>query len=52
MLRLHPDAGSRSVFAGVTNRLRGLSAASRASPPPLVPAPVQVPDPNRIRPVP
>ena len=52
MLRLHPDAASRSVFAGVTNRLRGLSAASRASPPPLVPAPVQVPDPNRIRPVP
>ena len=52
MLRLHPEAGPRSVFAGVTNRLRGLSAASRASPPPLVPAPVQVPDPNRIRPVP
>ena len=52
MLRLHPEAASRSVFAGVTNRLRGLSAASRASPPRLVPAPVQVPDPNRIRPVP
>ena len=52
MLLLHPEAASRSVFAGVTNRLRGLSAASRAAPPPLVPAPVQVPDPNRIRPVP
>ena len=36
MLRLHPDAGSRSVFAGVTNRLRNLSPAVRASPPSLV----------------
>ena len=52
MLRLHPEAASRSVFAGVTNRLRGLSAASRASPPRLVPAPVRVPDPNPVRPVP
>ena len=52
MLRLHPDAGSRSFFAGVTNRLRGLSDAARASPPRLVPAPVRVPAPNLVRPVP
>ncbi len=52
MLRLHPEASSRSLFAGVTNRLRGLSPAVRASPPRLVPAPVRQPDPHVLRPVP
>lgn len=53
MLRLHPEAAaSRSVFAGIINRLRGLSPAVRASPPRLVPAPVREPDPNRLLPVP
>ena len=52
MLRLHPEAASRSLFEGVTNRLGGLSPADRASPPGLVPAPVREPDPNALRPVP
>ena len=43
MLRLHPDAASRSVFAGVTNSLRNLSPAVRAKPPSLVPAPLPPP---------
>ena len=48
MLRLHPEAGSRSVFAGVTNRLRNLSPAVRASPPSLVPyPPPPPPDPSK-----
>lgn len=52
LLRLHPDAPARSAMAGITNRLRRLSPAVRASPPRLVPSPVQRTDPKLPRAIP